>query len=137
MHIHFGMSGAFKVRFARIRCNGLPHFLGSLPCQFAQKTVPLDQTQVLSLPGPDTKETTRLAMHSKELGLVCHLSAMTVAHGPAPDLFNEKAAKLGPDPLREDADKEALWATVQRSKKPIGLVLMSQDLVAGIGNIYR
>lgn len=26
---------------------------------------------------------------------------------------------------------------MQRSKKPIGLVLMSQDLLAGVGNIYR
>ncbi len=44
-------------------------------------------------------------MRSEELGLVCHLSAMTVAHGPSPDLYDEKSAKLGPDPLREDADQ--------------------------------
>lgn len=49
----------------------------------------------------------------------------------------EKIAKLGPDPLREDADAERLWETVQASKKPIGLVLMDQSMVAGLGNIYR
>ncbi|MEO6629284.1 MAG: Fpg/Nei family DNA glycosylase, partial [Aquihabitans sp.] len=46
-------------------------------------------------------------------------------------------AKLGPDPLRTDADPERLWARMQRSTKPIGLLLMEQDVVAGIGNVYR
>ncbi len=32
---------------------------------------------------------------------------------------------------------QVLWRSVQGSRKPIGLVLMSQELVAGIGNIYR
>jgi len=45
---------------------------------------------------------------------------------PAP-----QAAKLGPDPLREDADVEALWAKVTRCTKPIGLVLMDQTMMAG------
>lgn len=46
-------------------------------------------------------------------------------------------AKLGPDPLREDADRERLWAVMQKSKKSIGQLLMDQSAVAGIGNIYR
>ena len=48
-----------------------------------------------------------------------------------------KVEGLGPDPLREDADAERLWNSIQNSKKPIGLVLMDQTLVAGLGNIYR
>ncbi|GAX84584.1 hypothetical protein CEUSTIGMA_g12005.t1 [Chlamydomonas eustigma] len=93
--------------------------------------------RVVSLPGPEPKPTTRLQLLNEELGLVGHLSAMTLDHGPSPSFYHEKAAKLGPDPLREDADKEVLWNQIQTSKKPIGLVLMSQDMVAGIGNIYR
>jgi endonuclease-8 len=46
-------------------------------------------------------------------------------------------AKLGPDPLREDADRDLLWAVMQKSKKSIGQLLMDQSAVAGIGNIYR
>ena len=42
---------------------------------------------------------------SRELGLTVLLSAMTVEHGGM-ELYHEKIAKLGPDPLREDADKE-------------------------------
>lgn len=48
-----------------------------------------------------------------------------------------KVQTLGPDPLREDADAEQLWSRIQKSSKPIGLVLMDQSLVAGLGNIYR
>lgn len=47
------------------------------------------------------------------------------------------AAKLGPDPLREDADGEKLWAKMQAAKKPVGLILMDQSAVAGVGNIFR
>jgi endonuclease VIII len=38
---------------------------------------------------------------------------------------------------REDADAERLWAKVQSSPKPIGLILMDQHSVAGVGNIFR
>lgn len=53
------------------------------------------------------------------------------------DLYTTQTAKLGPDPLREDADAERVWARMQASKKPVGLVLMDQSMIAGIGNIYR
>ena len=46
-------------------------------------------------------------------------------------------ARLGPDPLRKDADPEQTWAKLQRSDKPVGLLLMEQDVIAGIGNVYR
>ncbi len=44
-------------------------------------------------------------MSPQELGVVAHLSAMTVDHGSL-ELYRRKATALGPDPLREDADKE-------------------------------
>jgi DNA-formamidopyrimidine glycosylase len=45
--------------------------------------------------------------------------------------------RLGPDPLREDADPERGWARVHRSKKPIAALLMDQQVAAGVGNIFR
>ena len=45
--------------------------------------------------------------------------------------------KLGPDPLRGDADPGRAWAVISKSKMAIGQLLMRQDVVAGIGNIYR
>lgn len=53
------------------------------------------------------------------------------------EYYEARAAELGQDPLREDADPEALWAAVQKSRKSIGLCLMSQELIAGVGNIFR
>lgn len=61
---------------------------------------------------------------------------MTVQHGSL-DLYNSSIASLGEDPLREDADVEAAWHKVSKSKKPIGLLLMDQSVIAGVGNIYR
>ena len=46
-------------------------------------------------------------------------------------------ARLGPDPLRADADPAPAWARISRSKMPIGALLMSQDVLSGIGNVYR
>jgi endonuclease-8 len=55
--------------------------------------------------------------------------------GPA-----EKAAisaRLGPDPLRADADPDRAAARVLRSATPIGALLMDQTVVSGVGNVYR
>lgn len=46
-------------------------------------------------------------------------------------------SRIGPDVLREDADPERAWARIAKSKAPIGLLLMDQSVMAGIGNIYR
>ncbi|MGH3367263.1 MAG: Fpg/Nei family DNA glycosylase, partial [Nocardioidaceae bacterium] len=46
-------------------------------------------------------------------------------------------ARLGPDPLREDADPAAAWRRISRSHRPIGDLLMDQEVLAGVGNVYR
>jgi endonuclease VIII len=45
--------------------------------------------------------------------------------------------RLGPDPLRADADWTRAWARVSRSRVPIGALLMDQAVLAGVGNVYR
>jgi endonuclease-8 len=45
--------------------------------------------------------------------------------------------RLGPDPLRDGADPERAWSRIHSSRAPIGLLLMDQSVIAGIGNIYR
>ncbi len=49
----------------------------------------------------------------------------------------EVLATLGPDPLRHDADPERAWTRISRSARPIGELLMDQQVVAGVGNVYR
>jgi DNA-formamidopyrimidine glycosylase len=46
-------------------------------------------------------------------------------------------ARLGPDPLRPDADPARAWARISGSGRPIGDLLMDQEVVAGVGNVYR
>lgn len=45
--------------------------------------------------------------------------------------------RLGPDPLREDADPESAWARIAKSRRAIGALLMDQSVLAGVGNVYR
>jgi endonuclease VIII len=45
--------------------------------------------------------------------------------------------RLGPDPLRPDADPERAWRRVAASRTPIAVLLLDQRILAGVGNIYR
>jgi len=46
-------------------------------------------------------------------------------------------ARLGPDPLRDDADPDAFVARVRASDRAVGALLLDQAVVAGVGNVYR
>ncbi|KRA23250.1 DNA glycosylase [Microbacterium sp. Root61] len=56
-----------------------------------------------------------------------------------PDEVAATIAKLGPDPLVDDIaeGEERFTAVVRRKPTPIGLLLMDQSVVSGIGNVYR
>jgi endonuclease VIII len=45
--------------------------------------------------------------------------------------------RLGPDPLRADADPGRAWERIRRARTPIGALLMDQKVLAGVGNVYR
>ncbi|MEO3754927.1 DNA-formamidopyrimidine glycosylase family protein [Streptomyces sp. B6B3] len=45
--------------------------------------------------------------------------------------------RLGPDPLRPDADPERAWRRISASRTPIAALLMDQRVLAGVGNVYR
>jgi endonuclease VIII len=49
----------------------------------------------------------------------------------------EVVARLGPDPLRADADPALAWRRVAKSRRTIGALLMDQGVIAGVGNVYR
>ncbi|MFD9123760.1 Fpg/Nei family DNA glycosylase [Kitasatospora sp. NPDC059571] len=46
-------------------------------------------------------------------------------------------ARLGPDPLRADAEPGAAWRRVSRSSTTVAALLMDQKVLAGVGNVYR
>lgn len=45
--------------------------------------------------------------------------------------------RLGPDPLRADAEPDKAWRRISKSRRSIGALLMDQSVLAGVGNIYR
>ncbi|MEO6953456.1 MAG: DNA-formamidopyrimidine glycosylase family protein [Polyangia bacterium] len=46
-------------------------------------------------------------------------------------------ARLGVDPLRDDADLDAAAEALHDRRTPIGALLLDQSVVSGIGNVYR
>jgi endonuclease-8 len=50
---------------------------------------------------------------------------------------DEIIARLGPDPLRRNADPEKALTRIAKSRRPIGALLMDQKVIAGVGNVYR
>ena len=63
---------------------------------------------------------------------VCDVAPSAEAH--------ETLKRLGPDPLNLDPtgeERNRFVANVQASRKPIGLLLMEQSVISGVGNVYR
>jgi len=52
-------------------------------------------------------------------------------------LVDRILARLGPDPLRDDANPDDAWKRMSRSRAPVGQLVMDQSVIAGVGNIYR
>jgi Formamidopyrimidine-DNA glycosylase len=67
------------------------------------------------------------------------LRGPTACELQSPDEVQATIAALGPDPLVDDlaAGEERFTAVVRRKPTPIGLLLMDQKVVSGIGNVYR
>ncbi|MFT3799234.1 Fpg/Nei family DNA glycosylase [Microbacterium sp.] len=67
------------------------------------------------------------------------LRGPTACELQTPDEVQATIAKLGPDPLVDDPREaeEGFVAAVRRKPTPIGLLLMDQNVVSGIGNVYR
>jgi endonuclease-8 len=70
---------------------------------------------------------------------VADLRGPTACEVQTPEEVAVSMAKLGPDPLVGDvAEGEARFvAAVRKTSTPIGLLLMDQKVVSGIGNVYR
>ena len=49
----------------------------------------------------------------------------------------DSCARLGPDPLRADADPDKAYAAIVRRVAPIGQLLLDQKVISGLGNVYR
>jgi endonuclease-8 len=86
-------------------------------------------------PPPAPRDTVRLRMSG--LDATVDLIGATECALVDPAVRDAILDRLGPDPLRKDADPDQAWRKLQRRKTPIGAALMDQSVLAGIGNVYR
>ena len=107
VHVHLGMHGSFR----------------TLPMPDDGKP----------LPEPRGAVRMRLVGGPK----IVELTGPTACHTLAPPEVQAIRDRLGPDVLDPAADAGAVWDRVHRSKAPIGILLMDQSVVSGIGNVYR
>ena len=68
---------------------------------------------------------------------IVELTGPTACHTLAPVEVKAIRDRLGPDVLDPAADAEQVWSRLSKSKSPVGLLLMDQSVVSGIGNVYR
>ena len=84
---------------------------------------------------PDPVGLIRLRLQSDES--YAELRGPTTCELITKDEKRAAVRRIGPDPIRTDADPEVAWRRVSRSSAPIAAVLMDQSTFAGVGNIYR
>ncbi|MDE0864788.1 MAG: Fpg/Nei family DNA glycosylase [Rubripirellula sp.] len=51
--------------------------------------------------------------------------------------YTQLRARLGEDPLHSGACADTVWDRCNKSRAPIGSLLLNQSVIAGVGNIYR
>jgi len=70
-------------------------------------------------------------------GRTIDLIGATTCELVTPDEVGAIIGRLGPDPLRRDADPDLAWRALQRRNVGIGRALMDQGVLAGVGNVFR
>jgi endonuclease-8 len=87
------------------------------------------------LPAPPTHHQVRMRLEGDSRGFdLTGPTACEVLNRPEVDRIT---ARLGPDPLRPDSDGSLVWPKLQRRRTPIGVAIMDQSVVAGVGNVFR
>ncbi|QIK65762.1 Fpg/Nei family DNA glycosylase [Nocardioides sp. HDW12B] len=107
VHVHLGLIGTFVIRTGVLE-------------------PPVGQVRLRLVAGGDARETTYADLRG---AITCALVT--------PEQQEAVIARLGPDPLRADADPGRAWARISRSPRSIGDLLMDQAVMAGVGNVYR
>jgi DNA-formamidopyrimidine glycosylase len=116
VHVHLGLIGQFDVHTGvEGGADGVPDPVGAVRLRMVTLDDPTD-------PSPTAYADLRGA-------IVCDLVGAARRA--------EVLGRLGPDPLRPDADPDLAWRRISASPRAIGDLLMDQKVLAGVGNVYR
>lgn len=89
----------------------------------------------LRSPFPEPRETVRMRVLTDDAGF--DLTGPTDCRIVSDSDEARIRDRLGPDPLRSDANPSRFRDRVGHSRAAIGSLLLNQSVVAGIGNVYR
>jgi len=120
LNVHLGLIGKFSV---------MRHHLGREP-----------DPERLGMPDGQVPVEGQVRLRLLNDVWVGDLRGPTVCAVVTPDKVDQIQARLGPDPLRPDADgdhSDLALQRISRSTRPIAELLMDQSVLAGIGNVYR
>lgn len=132
LRIHLGLYGAFDF-------GGDSSFLGAssigAPRKVGEREIASDDDGAAYAGPPAPKGAVRVRMVSPngwaDLRGPTACEVITDAERAA------VVARLGPDPLQQGADESEFVARLRRRASPVGLLLMNQEILAGVGNVYR
>ena len=131
LNVHLGIYGNWSFggdeTFTGASSIGAPRKIGEKECTAGEAE------EYTGPPAP--KGTTRCRIVS-EHGWA-DLVGPTICRTLNPDEVAQVRAKLGPDPLNTDANPERFYAAARKSSRPIGVILMDQAAISGVGNIFR
>jgi endonuclease VIII len=146
LRVHLGLYGAWT--FAGDGSTAVVHAIGAPRKRVgeAESTLPAPASEhddhddhdvheggAWEPPGPRGQVRVRI----RSAHAVADLTGPTACEVVTPDEKDAVVARLGPDPLRADADPARFVEALRRSRSPVAGLLMKQAVVAGVGNIYR
>ena len=87
------------------------------------------------MPAPEPRGAVRVRMLGADRGF--DLNGPNTCELLTREGLGKLVGRIGPDPLRKDADPEIVWSKIRKSRAAIGSLLLNQSVIAGLGNIYR
>lgn len=139
LRVHLGIYGAWDVASAtgatqRAGAAG-PQVVTSLGAPRKKRGVDPDQAHE-SFP-PEPVGQVRLRLIDEQF--VADLRGPTACEVLTPEEAQAIEKRLGPDPLVDDGDvgQQEFVRRMSRTSTPVGVALMNQNIVSGIGNVYR
>lgn len=89
----------------------------------------------LAVPAPDPVGALRWRLEGENRAW--DLRGPTACEPLDEDAERHLLGRLGPDPLRRDADPSRFVERAAKSRRAIGALLLDQAVISGIGNVYR